>query len=1040
MTSFEIRKKFLNFFERNQHKILPSSSLIPEKDSSLLFVNAGMNQFKNVFLGLEAPLYKNVATIQKCLRAGGKHNDLEAVGETFLHHTFFEMLGNFSFGGYFKEKAIALAWEFLTEELELNSEDLWISVYEKDKESYEIWRSGKKIPENKIYQLGKKDNFWQMGDTGPCGPCTEIHYYKGEEKKPDPRQFMEIWNLVFMEFYDTEKGIRKKLSVPCVDTGMGLERLCSLLQNKKSNYHTDLFLEIILSLEKACSCKYDFSEKHQTDKQKAFRVLADHSRAVSLLIADGVVTGNDRESYVLRRIIRRALYYSEKLDPENNLLQLGVEKTISLMADTYPSLKQEEKNIQSLIQRETELFSESLKTGRKKLEETMKSLSEKFIPAQTVWNLYSTYGFPKDLTRLIAQEEGWAVAKEEDIKKYEKKGQHEFKETGAHIEIKDFIKQYGPQLSSVLRKKGETETVFTGYERNEEKGRILLISSIQRSEGIKKMGEISPQLSLKALAEEQEAWLVLDKSCFYPEGGGPIGDRGFLETETGRAEILDCQKEGGFIWHKLKMIEGEITEGQTCQMLVNMYHRREVSASHTATHLLNSALRSILGKSVRQAGSLVEPGRLRFDFTHPRALTDKECHCLEEQIWQSIEEKELLSSSFKSLEQAKQEGALFLQGENYDQKVRVVSIGEQSSKELCAGIHIQNTREIRSFKILSEKGIQSGVRRIVAYTGSLALAWESFLLRQNIKLREYLKLSLPGERKKNSLFFEKENLFWRGSIEKQNPFLSWLENQEKNLKVLRKKIIHLEKAGEFSPSADPEFVPIKSRIHPLSLQNLELREHLKWPLPKVEGLMDFFLRQSEPEEMSSVKKWNLNKLTPQIQEIKEQTFPKEQEIQKAEDFFEDSETLLDSLKNKEKELKNLYNQWRRIKNLGFTKNNFLERAKDFQIKGLKGKLLVLLFPLQDRKILSDMSDFLVSKLSCGVLVLLGEGEGKHPVLVRRTKDFEKLLSAGDILKNTIAPLCKGQGGGKDSFAQGSIRDRSAFSNVEQILLKKWSEL
>ena len=431
---------------------------------------------------------------------------------------------------------------------------------------------------------------------------------------------------------------------------------------------------------------------------------------------------------------------------------------------------------------------------------------------------------------------------------------------------------------------------------------------------------------------------------------------------------------------------------------------------------------------------------MRFDFTHPKALTEKECRHLEEQIWQNIEKEEKLSSSFKRLEQAKQEGALFLQGENYDQEVRVISIGEKSSKELCGGIHVQNTMEIKSFKILSERGIQSGVRRIVAYTGSLALAWESFLLRQNLELREHLKLPLPRGRKTDSLFFEKENLFWKGFIEKQNPFLNWLGDQEKKLKSLRKKIIHFEEKGmEISSPDEQEFVQIKSRIHPLSLQNLELREHLKLPLPKVDRLMDFFLRQNRTEEESSSKKWNLNKLAPQIQEVKDQIFPTEQGIQKAIDFFEDSENPLNSLKNKEQEFKNLYNQWERIKNLGFTKNDFLDRAKDFQIGGLKGKLLVLSFPLKDRKILSNISDFLLSKLSCGVLILLGEGENKSPVLVSRTKDFEKLLSAGDILKNIIAPICKGQGGGKNSFAQGSISDRSTFPSVEQILLEKWNK-
>ena len=486
MTSFEVCKKFIDFFKHNQHKVLPGSSLIPDKDPSLLFVNAGMNQFKNVFLGFEKPPAKNVVTIQKCLRAGGKHNDLEAVGETPWHHTFFEMLGNFSFGGYFKKEAIALAWEFLTEELKLNPEDLWISVYEKDEESYEIWRDEQKIPENKIYRLGKKDNFWQMGDTGPCGPCTEIHYYKGKSR-PDPNQLMEIWNLVFMEFYDMEKRERQKLSTPCVDTGMGLERLCAVLQNKKSNYHTDLFSKIILSLETASGCKYDFEEKNQTDKQKAFRVLADHSRAICFLIADGVVEGNDKESYVLRRIIRRALYYSQKLHAEKNLLQVGVEKTISFMSETgsllkqdealipianvYLSLKQEEGHIQSLVERETKKFFDSLKMGGKQLEEVMESLLNKFIPAPTVWNLYSTYGFPTDLTRLIAKERGWTTPSEEEIYKYKKlelerinkkKTEEYIKESKQKLESLD--KMHEEEQKSINKKNRQQQPLNKKYE------------------------------------------------------------------------------------------------------------------------------------------------------------------------------------------------------------------------------------------------------------------------------------------------------------------------------------------------------------------------------------------------------------------------------------------------------------------------------------------------------------------------------------------------------------------------------------------------
>lgn len=1066
MTNFEIRKKFLSFFIKKQHKVLPGSSLIPNNDPSLLFVNAGMNQFKNIFLGLEQAPEKNVITVQKCLRAGGKHNDLEEVGETSSHNTFFEMLGNFSFGGYFKETAMALAWEFITEELKLDPENLWISIYEKDEESYAIWRDKQKIPENKIYRMGAKDNFWQMGETGPCGPCTEIHYYKGKEKRPNPNQFMEFWNLVFIEFYDTEEGKRQKLSVPCVDTGMGLERLCALLQNKRSIYHTDLFSEIILSLEKASGCKYNFEEKNQTEQQKAFRVLTDHSRAVSFLVSDGVVTGNDKESYVLRRIIRRALYYSQKLHPKKNLLQVGVEKTISLMnktglllkqdkelipvADNYLSLKQEEGNIQSVIEREAQLFFDSLKRGKKQLEEAMKSLPKKFIPEPIVWNLYSTYGFPTDLTRLMAKEKGWAIATEEEIIQYkrdelerinEKKKKKFIEESKQGL--KPLEEMHEKELRFISKIQSKTDkTHFTGYERSREEGQILFIDSVQPLSNIAREGNQSSSTpKLECLQKGEGGWLVLDKSCFYPEGGGPIGDRGFLKTETGRAEVLDCQKKGNFIWHEVSVLKGKLEEDQQCRMEVNTSHRREISASHTATHLLNAALRSVLGESVRQAGSLVETGRLRFDFTYPKALTEKECQQIEELVWQSIEKEENLFSSFKSFEQAKTEGAVFLQGENYDSEVRIISIGEKTSKELCAGIHVKNTKEIKGFKIVSEKGIQAGVRRIVAYTGSLAKAWESFLINQNIELRKYLSLPLPVEKKTNSLFYEKEGHYWEGSVEKQNPFLNGKESKEKELKKLRKQIVRLEeKESPSSLSKDQKFIKVKSRFHPLALQVLELREHLKLPLPKAEKVMSFVLRQGAQDEMFFSEEQEKKKSDNSIQKIEKFDQMEEQQVQREEDFFKESTTPLNCLKIKEQEVKKLKDQMEKIKKLGWTKDSLLAKAKDFKLKDLKGKLLVADFPLEDRKILSDLSDSILLKLSSGLVILSGEGEGKYPVLISLTKNFEKILSAGDILKNTIAPLCKGKGGGKASFAQGSITDKSAFSDLEKILLESWSKL
>ena len=1105
MKSFQVRKKFIDFFRKNHHKILPGSSLVPDNDPSLLFVNAGMNQFKNVFLCFEKAPAKNAITIQKCLRAGGKHNDLENVGETSLHHTFFEMLGNFSFGGYFKKEAIALSWKFLTQELQLNPEDLWISVYEKDDESYKIWREDQKIPENRIYQMGEKDNFWQMGEVGPCGPCTEIHYYKGKEKRPDPNRFMEIWNLVFMEFYDTEGGRRQKLSVPCVDTGMGLERLCSVLQNKKSNYHTDLFSEIISSLEEASGLKYDFEEKSQTDRQKAFRVLADHSRAICFLINDEVIPGNEKESYVLRRIIRRALYYSRKLHPTKNLLQVGVDKTLSLMNETGSLLKkdkemalvaeaylfseEERKNIQSVLESERDKFSDSLKAGGKKLEEIMKSCPEKNIPAKEVWNLYSTYGFPVDLTRLVVKEKGWNAPADEEMERHirseikctnektlrdyrerderekrilyeqQDKGLKSISErTGQQQELNssglkisdliegkkqknskrigirrpDFIRQYSDFTSEIPK------TIFTGYENSTEKSQILFMGSIEMPSHAARDGNrpafTSKPVALECLQEGKEGWLISDKTCFYPEGGGPIGDRGLLKTETGQAEVLDCQKKDNIIWHRAKVLEGHLEKEQKCQMEVSESFRKNIKASHTATHLLNAALRNVLGGLVRQAGSLVEPGCLRFDFTHSKALTEKEIQAIEEQVWQSIEKEEDLSSSFKSLAQAKKEGALFLKGENYDSEVRVISIGEKTSKELCGGIHVQNTREIESFKIVSERGVQSGVRRIVAYTSSVAKSWESFLKKQNRGLREYLypsglKISVFTEEKKQknsnrvgikrplvqdgpgvSLFMEREKSFWKGSLEKQNPFLSWIENKERELKNLRKQIVHLGEKDipgtSFSQSR--EFVSIRSRFHPLALQTLELREHLKLPLVDSNRFTD--------------------------------GFPKQAQSEKVENFFQELESPLDWLKTKEQEVQKLKGQLNKIRRLAWTQAKLLQTAKKFKAGGVEGKLLVIDLPLGDRKMLSDISDVLLFKLSSGLVVLSGKAENKHPVFVNRTKNFEKILSAGDILKNIVVPLCKGKGGGKDSFAQGSITDKSAFFKLESILLGNWSQL
>ena len=1165
MNSFEVRKKFAEFFLNNQHHILPSSSLIPDKDPSLLFVNAGMNQFKNVFLGskplkdifsfsgLKAPAEPNVVTIQKCLRAGGKHNDLENVGETPFHHTFFEMLGNFSFGAYFKKTAIALAWEFLTQELKIPAENLWVSVHEKDEESFKIWE--KKIPKHKIFRLGDKDNFWQMGETGPCGFCAEIHYFKG--KSPQPKQLTEIWNLVFMEFYDKENGAREKLSVPCVDTGMGLERLCSILQNKKSNYHTDIFSEIILNLEKASSSKYDFEEKKQTEQQKAFRVLADHSRAICFLIADDVIPGNEKESYVLRRIIRRALYYSQKLHPEKNLLQIAVEKTLTLMAEVgdlfnqdnnlalagkaYLSLKGEGERIQSIIEGETKKFFDSLKEGKKQLEKIMKThsalneLNNKLLisPAKKqlalnkekeqkqssketrktsdssknnkkqlkkaekakskthlkeseVWNLYSTYGFPIDLTRLIAKEKSWTIPSDLEMKQYIKKEKtdstnHKAEETYlkeqkrlqeksqlnlpiyiktrrnliSKIGLTKFLNQQAPYLVPIIKNKIE-KTNFIGYETNQATGQIVFMGlfPLLENTNAKENKLQSPSFYSTNLSEGAEDWIVLDKTCFYPEGGGPIGDKGLLKTETGQAEVLDCQKIDELIWMKIKVIVGDLKKDQNCKMEVYKNYRQGIKSHHTATHLLNSALRKILGNSVRQKGSLVEPYFLRFDFSHPQALTPKQITEVEKQVLDSINQSEEVVSSYKSFEQAREENYIYLKGENYPSQARVLKIGKDRSKELCGGVHVKNTSEIESFKIIKEEGVGSGVRRITAYAGSSLKAWEDFLIKHNLELREFLhqaNLNLPADIKdsqneqqnKTRLTLSLNKSFkkiiengvqlWQGEIEKENPFLKAVKEKEKSLKLLRKKIVTLDtKQSEkeshlYSSNASSviptqpktqlnqknqntnskrgrEFITVKKTFHPLAKQTLELRDFLNLPLPKIKEGNNFktiLFTEENPQTSNSL--------------------------------------FLDFFRNKKEDIDNLKSILKEIKNQELNLENLRKKVKEFNIKDTRVRLLVLPLPLDDRKILSDLSDFALSQLNLSVLILFGESQtDKHPVLVNLNKSFTSILSAGDILKNDIAPLMNGRGGGKPHFSQGSIQDRTKINELDSLLIKKWS--
>jgi len=945
VTSFQIREKFLNFFKNKNHTVLPSSSLIPKNDPSLLFINAGMNPFKNIFLGLESPEHLNVTTIQKCLRAGGKHNDIENVGETPWHHTFFEMLGNFSFGNYFKKQSIEFAWDFLVNELHLKKQHLWVSVFKDDETSYEIWKDHILIPEHKIFKLGKESNFWQMGDVGPCGPCSEIHYYDGLKSNPHPEELVEIWNLVFMEFYDTENHKRHRLPKPCVDTGMGLERLCSVIQNTTSNYQNDLFKSIIQTLESYTSVKYNFLEHQTTEKQMAFRVIADHSRAVSFLINDGILPSNEGSHYVLRRLIRRALYYSHRLSPKVPLLEKATEQVVQLMSSVYPTLKQNQSLILSCISEETERFSKSLEKGRKKLIQTIKKTDDAFVDFKMAWDLYSTYGFPIDLTRLIVKENNYKMI---DEATFEKEKSLLEKQLYKHNPTQN------TPLDTIIKNcksiRSQKNTRFIGYETNQTKASILYLFHNNQE--------------VQSLNSYQEGWLITDQTCFYPEGGGPIGDQGSIRTPTGEAQILDTLKRNQIIFHKIKIKKGILNQGSECDLQVNLKFRFLIATSHSATHLLHASLRKHLGDKVRQAGSLVEPGYLRFDFTHNQILTPQELTKIETDICAHIQKQEEVSSHILPYKQALKEGALTLQGENYEQMVRVIRMGAETSNELCGGIHVKNLKEIEDFKIISETGVQSGVRRILASTASVAYKWEEDLKNQIVELSHFLKLPQTALEQKD------------------NPFFSWEFQYHQKIEQLQKQIVCLDFSMPLSKKVSKNIYPNLShpRRHPLALWNLELRNHLNLPVPKV---------------------------------------------------IESVNPFLEWVQKKQKQFEELNNQYKKIQSLKINTKDLLKKATKFN----KGQLIITHLPLKDRKLLANITDHLKSKISSGVLITIGEDDTSCPIIVTITKNLQKDLSAHKLLKNILSPFLKGKGGGQKHFAQGSVTDTSKFSKLEAFVLK-----
>ncbi|MCW8853834.1 MAG: alanine--tRNA ligase [Gammaproteobacteria bacterium] len=693
MTTAEIRQKFLDYFKQKQHEIVPSSSLVPGNDPTLLFTNAGMVQFKDVFLGRDKRDYTRATSSQRCVRAGGKHNDLENVGYTARHHTFFEMLGNFSFGDYFKRDAIFYAWEFLTEVLGLPPEKLWVTVYEEDDEAADIWLKEVGINPEAFGRIGAKDNFWSMGDTGPCGPCTEIFYDHGEDipggppgsPDEDGDRYIEIWNLVFMQYDRSKDGTLTPLPKPSVDTGMGLERLTAILQDGHSNYDIDLFQNLIKAAAKETNAK-DLTNS-------SLKVIADHIRSCAFLIVDGVMPSNEGRGYVLRRIIRRALRHGHNLGQDNLFFHKLVTPLVDEMGSAYPELAEAQDNVVRILKLEEERFAETLDQGMKILEEGIAGLSGKQIPGDMAFKMYDTYGFPVDLTADIARERGLTI--DHDGFEKEMQAQKERARAASHFDV-----DYNDAITT------DAVTTFTGYDHLLDRSKVLAIYADGKE--------------TDSIDAGVEAVVVLEQTPFYAESGGQVGDTGLLLNEQCRFEVMDTQKAGQAFIHVGQLSEGQLSVGDELEAVIDADRRRATIGNHSATHLMHAALRNILGDHVQQKGSLVNNERLRFDFSHFEAVTAEQLQQIEREVNQQIRHNLKTQSEEMAIDAAKEKGAMALFGEKYGDVVRVVSMGN-FSVELCGGTHVDHSGDIGFFKIISESGVAAGVRRIEAITGEAAV-------------------------------------------------------------------------------------------------------------------------------------------------------------------------------------------------------------------------------------------------------------------------------------------------------------------------------
>ncbi len=901
MKSFEIRNAFIEYFKKNGHTAVPSSSLIPDNDPTLLFTNAGMNQFKNAFLGLETRSYNRAVSTQKCVRAGGKHNDLENVGFTARHHTFFEMLGNFSIGDYFKKDAIHFAWEFLTKELKIPKEKLYITVHISDDEAADIWHNQEGIPRERIFRFDK-DNFWKMGDTGPCGPSTEIFYdhgpkvgtisdpFKGIEAGED--RFVEIWNLVFMQYFENPPGTLTPLPKPSVDTGAGLERVTAALQGHFNNYDTDLFMPMVELACKIGGLKY-ISDKDVLAKDpqaaevtSALRVLADHCRSASFLIADGALPSNDGRGYVLRRIMRRAIRYGRKLSSTKSFLPGMAEALIESMGAIYPELKSRRDHILNTIRDEEDRFLSTLDNGTNILIDELKKAKgqgQKTLSGELVFKMYDTFGFPADLTRVIANEQGIDVNEEEFEKQMEDnrlKSKASWKGRAMNADeqhVIKFAKDYIAAGNSVQ---------FLGYDNYIGDAKILALSN--------------GHAVVSELKNDETGLVILDRTTLYGEGGGQVGDQGYIVVGTNRARVLNTTKIDDIHIHHVHIEHGDLKIGDKAETGVDLLERRNTASNHSATHLLHSALRRVLGNHITQAGSLVDSQKTRFDFTHNKPLSTEEIKKIEDLVNEQIAQGHEVKSEIMTPKEAIAKGAMALFGEKYGDQVRVLTMGDFSS-ELCGGTHVKNTAHIRFFKISSESGVSAGVRRLEAITGDGAV-------RYALSAISHLDEALAA-----------------AGLQKSAHYLK-----------------HLEITGENATLAN--------RV----------------------------------------------------------------------------ETLKENIKALEKEFKKLQGGQVNVDDLAAAAQNFTSKS------GTAGKLILADLALDDRQVLSEVTDHLKNKIQTGVVVVVGHGESSHPIIVSVSKDLTADVKAGDLLKE-VAALMGGKGGGRPDFAQGAAPDRgqlmAAFSKV-----------